>query len=139
MRIRRELGGSCRSTAWRTPRQYVAELIRGAAEFRERSVELREQWAFNFGRSVEVGAQEIARIADERAGNGALGIARQRGALRRRIAVSSRRRLLRWASWFAVANAALLAIIGLRYLWLSRSSLAGRWPGATRCSPMWGT
>src|SRR4029450_13155363 len=34
------------------------------------------------------------------------------------MAVSSRRRLLRWASWFAVANAALLAIIGLRYLWL---------------------
>ena len=32
------------------------------------------------------------------------------------MAVSSRRRLLRWASWFAVANAALLAIIGLRYL-----------------------
>src|SRR4030095_526892 len=34
------------------------------------------------------------------------------------MAVSSRRRLLRWASWFAVANAALLAIIGLRYLGL---------------------
>jgi uncharacterized protein len=32
--------------------------------------------------------------------------------------VSSRRRLLRWASWFAVANAALVAVIGLRYLWL---------------------
>jgi membrane-anchored protein YejM (alkaline phosphatase superfamily) len=32
--------------------------------------------------------------------------------------VSSRRRLLRWASWFAVAHAALLAIIALRYLWL---------------------
>ena len=32
--------------------------------------------------------------------------------------MSSRRRLLRWANWFAVANAALLAIIGLRYLWL---------------------
>src|SRR5258705_8674819 len=32
--------------------------------------------------------------------------------------MSSRRRLLRWASWFAVANAALLATIGLRYLWL---------------------
>ena len=30
----------------------------------------------------------------------------------------SRRRLLRWASWFAAANAALLGIIGLRYLWL---------------------
>ena len=34
------------------------------------------------------------------------------------LAEASRRRLLRWASWFAVANAALLAIIGLRYLWL---------------------
>ncbi len=32
--------------------------------------------------------------------------------------MSARRRLLRWASWFAVANAALLAMIGLRYLWL---------------------
>jgi uncharacterized protein len=32
--------------------------------------------------------------------------------------VSSRRRLVRWASWFAVAHAALLAIIALRYLWL---------------------
>jgi hypothetical protein len=28
---------------------------------------------FNFGRSVEVGAREIARIADERAGIGARG------------------------------------------------------------------
>jgi uncharacterized protein len=26
--------------------------------------------------------------------------------------------LLRWASWFAVSNAGLLALIGLRYLWL---------------------
>ena len=32
--------------------------------------------------------------------------------------MSSRRRLLRWASWFALAHAALLALIGLRYLWL---------------------
>ena len=32
--------------------------------------------------------------------------------------MSSRRRLLRWASWFALAHAALLAMIGLRYLWL---------------------
>jgi uncharacterized protein len=31
--------------------------------------------------------------------------------------VSRRRRLLRWGSWFAVANAALLGVIGLRYLW----------------------
>ena len=28
-----------------------------------------------------------------------------------------RRRLLRWGSWFAVVNTALLALIGLRYLW----------------------
>jgi membrane-anchored protein YejM (alkaline phosphatase superfamily) len=32
--------------------------------------------------------------------------------------VSVRRRLLRWLGWFAVVNATLLAIIGLRYLWL---------------------
>jgi uncharacterized protein len=32
--------------------------------------------------------------------------------------VSPRRRLLRWLSWFAVVNAGLLAIVGLRYLWL---------------------
>jgi uncharacterized protein len=31
--------------------------------------------------------------------------------------VSARRRLLRWGSWFAIANAALLGIVGLRYLW----------------------
>ena len=31
--------------------------------------------------------------------------------------MSARRRLLRWANWFAVANAALLAVVGLRYLW----------------------
>ena len=29
-----------------------------------------------------------------------------------------RRRLLRWLGWFAAVNAALFAIIGLRYLWL---------------------
>ncbi len=28
-----------------------------------------------------------------------------------------RRRLLRWGSWFAVANAGLVAVIGVRYLW----------------------
>jgi membrane-anchored protein YejM (alkaline phosphatase superfamily) len=31
--------------------------------------------------------------------------------------VSARRRLLRWGSWFAVLNAALLGAVGLRYLW----------------------
>src|SRR5713101_418653 len=76
MRIRRELGRILPLDRLADAPRYVAELIRGAGEFRERSVALREQWAFNFGRSVEVGAREIARIADERAGIGALGIAR---------------------------------------------------------------
>ena len=31
--------------------------------------------------------------------------------------VSARGRLLCWGSWFAVVNAALLGIVGLRYLW----------------------
>ena len=31
--------------------------------------------------------------------------------------MSARRRLCRWGSWFAVANAALMAVVGLRYLW----------------------
>ncbi len=33
------------------------------------------------------------------------------------MAVSARRRLLRWGSWFAVVNGALMAVVGLRYLW----------------------
>ena len=40
--------------------------------------------------------------------------------------VTPRRRLLRWGSWFAVVNAALLSIVGLRYLWY----YAGIAPGA---------
>jgi uncharacterized protein len=31
--------------------------------------------------------------------------------------VGARRRLLRWGNWFAVINVALLAVVGLRYLW----------------------
>jgi uncharacterized protein len=31
--------------------------------------------------------------------------------------MSGRRRLLRWANWFALVNVALLALVGLRYLW----------------------
>jgi YidC/Oxa1 family membrane protein insertase len=76
MRIRRELGRILPLDRVADAPRYVAELIRGAGAFRERSVAFREQWAFNFGRSVEVGAREIARIADERAGIGALGMAR---------------------------------------------------------------
>src|SRR5215831_16391916 len=32
-------------------------------------------------------------------------------------AVSPRRRLLRWASWFGVAHAGVMGVVGLRYLW----------------------
>ena len=31
--------------------------------------------------------------------------------------MSARQRLLRWANWFALVNAAVLALVGLRYLW----------------------
>ena len=31
--------------------------------------------------------------------------------------MTPRRRLLRWINWFALVNAALLALVGLRYLW----------------------
>src|SRR5947209_14033305 len=31
--------------------------------------------------------------------------------------MGARKRILRWAGWFAVANAVLLMVVGLRYLW----------------------
>ena len=31
--------------------------------------------------------------------------------------MAARRRLCRWGSWFALANAGLLVLVGLRYLW----------------------
>jgi membrane-anchored protein YejM (alkaline phosphatase superfamily) len=31
--------------------------------------------------------------------------------------VTARRRILRWGGWFSAANTALLAVVGLRYLW----------------------
>jgi len=73
VRTRREVGTVLPLDRLADAPRYVAELLRGAGEFRERSAALREEWAFNVGRSVEVAAQEIARIADERAGSGALG------------------------------------------------------------------
>jgi CDP-Glycerol:Poly(glycerophosphate) glycerophosphotransferase len=73
MRIRRELGTVLPLDRVADAPQRAAELLRGAAEFRTHSAALRDAWAFNVGRSVEVGAREIARIADERAGAGASG------------------------------------------------------------------
>ncbi len=73
MRIRRELGTILPLDRVTDAPQHVAALLRGAAEFRQRSAALREEWTFNFGRSVEVGAREIARIADERREAGAPG------------------------------------------------------------------
>jgi YidC/Oxa1 family membrane protein insertase len=67
MRIRRELGLILPLDRLADAPKYVAELLRGAPAFHDRAATLREAWTFNFGRSVEVGAREIARIADERA------------------------------------------------------------------------
>jgi YidC/Oxa1 family membrane protein insertase len=68
MRIRRELGTVLPLARVADAPAYAADLLREAPAFRERMAALREAWVFNFGRSVEVGAREIARIADERAG-----------------------------------------------------------------------
>jgi YidC/Oxa1 family membrane protein insertase len=73
MRIRRELGTILPLDRIAEAPRYVAELVSGAAGFRERVVSLRESWTFNFGHSVEAGAREIARIADAQAGIGSLG------------------------------------------------------------------
>ena len=70
MRIRRQFGTVLPLDRVAAAPDYVAELLRGAADFRARGPALREEWTFNFGRSVEVGACEIARIADERAAAG---------------------------------------------------------------------
>ena len=73
MRIRRELGNILPLDRVGDAPRYVAELLEGSADLRKRNVARREEWVFNFGRSVEVGAREIARIADEHAGAGARG------------------------------------------------------------------
>jgi hypothetical protein len=75
-RIRRELGSILPLGRLAEAPQRVAALLRTAPEFRARTAALREQWTFNFGRSVEVGAREIARIADQRPGAGARGAPR---------------------------------------------------------------
>jgi YidC/Oxa1 family membrane protein insertase len=73
IRIRRELGTVLPLDRVTEAPRYVAELRRDPADLRKRNAERREDWVFNFGRSVEVGAREIARLADERAGIGARG------------------------------------------------------------------
>ena len=83
MRIRRELGTILPLDRLADAPRHVAELRRGAEDFRKRTTTLRDEWVFNVGRSVEVGAREIARIADERAGAGASGA--PRGAGRRQV------------------------------------------------------
>src|SRR5262249_51855499 len=73
MRIRHELGSVLPLDRVADAPRHVAQLMRGAADRRKRNIARREEWVFNFGRSVEAGAREIARIADERAGIGARG------------------------------------------------------------------
>src|SRR5258705_8318643 len=70
MRIRRELGRILPLDRLADAPRRVAELLRGAGEFRQRTEALREAWAFNFGRSVEAGARGIAPNAGEPAGAG---------------------------------------------------------------------
>ena len=53
--------------------RHVADLLADAEPFRKRSQAFREEWAFNFGTSVEVGAREIARLAEAHRGRGAAG------------------------------------------------------------------
>ena len=79
MRIRRELGTVLPLDRLAEAPQRAAELLRRAGELLKHSAALRDAWVFNFGRSVEVGAREIARIADERAGAGASGAALHAG------------------------------------------------------------
>src|SRR5258705_1956825 len=73
MRIRRDLGSILSPDRVANAPQRVAELLRDAGDFRQRMAGLRDAWTFNVGRSVEAGAREIARIADERAGAAASG------------------------------------------------------------------
>jgi YidC/Oxa1 family membrane protein insertase len=73
MRIRRDLGSILSPDRVADAPQRVAELVRDAGDFRKRMAGLRDAWTFNLGRSVEAGAREIARIADERAGAAASG------------------------------------------------------------------
>src|SRR5437879_8492400 len=53
MRIRHELGTILALDRLADAPRYVADLLRDAGSFRKRSVAFREEWAFNFGRSVE--------------------------------------------------------------------------------------
>ena len=73
MRIRRELGAILPLDRLGEAPRYVAELLGDAEAFRKRSVALREEWAFNFGHSVEAGAREIARLAEQQRGRGSAG------------------------------------------------------------------
>jgi len=73
MRIRRELGAILPLDRLGEAPRHVAELLRDAEAFRKRSVALREEWAFNFGHSVEAGAREIARLAEQQRGRGSAG------------------------------------------------------------------
>jgi len=45
----------------------IARLLENQDDFRQRMVSLRSQMVFNIGRSIEAGAREIARLADEKA------------------------------------------------------------------------
>ena len=42
--------------------------------------------------------------------------------------MQARRRLLRWGSWFAIVNAGVLSVVGIRYLWYyAAAGLSAAW------------
>jgi hypothetical protein len=45
----------------------IARLLENQEQFRQRMEKLRPQVVFNIGSSIELGAREIARLADEKA------------------------------------------------------------------------
>src|SRR6185503_13657784 len=61
MRIRRELGRVLPLDGLGEAPRHVADLLADAEPFRKRSEAFREEWAFNFGASVGVGARRAAR------------------------------------------------------------------------------
>lgn len=73
MRIRREAGVVLPLDRVGDAAAAVRALVRDRPALRDRCLALRGEWAYNVGRSAEVGAAEIARIADTRAGTGAVG------------------------------------------------------------------
>ena len=118
MRIRRELGARpaarpggggahARGRAARATRRSSASATRRCGRGGCSTSAGASRWARGRSPASPTSGPAPARAADAREGDERRAIA----------APSVRRRLLRWAHWFAAANVALLMIVGLGYLW----------------------